>query len=593
MRRTSPLLFLLAACATPGTPSQEEASAFLDSAETVLATLAVPASQMAWVAATYITEDTEALSARFQTEFGAAVQQLATSAARFDDTPMPDELRRRFLLLKLSLAAPPPADPDRAAEMSALQVGMEADYGRGSWCPPGDGECLNLDALSEVIAKSRDADSLRMAWEGWRTVSPPMKDRYTRWAELANEGARGMGFADAGAMWRSGYDMDPDSFATEVERLWQQVAPLYQELHAYVRTRLRAKYGDLVPADGPIPAQFLGNMWSQEWGNIADLALPAGATPSYDLTALLSARGTTPLEMVRTGERFFLSLGFDSLPASFWARSQFTRPRDREVVCHASAWDIDAKNDIRIKMCIEPNADDFVTIHHELGHNFYQRAYAGQSPLYQNGANDGFHEAIGDAIALSITPAYLRETGLLGAVPSAAADTMLLLRQALDKIAFLPFGLLVDQWRWRVFDGTITPDQYNDSWWELRTRYQGIVPPGPRPAEAFDPGAKYHVPANTPYTRYFLARVLQFQFYRALCDAAGHEGPLYRCSFFDSKEAGERLNAMLELGASKPWPEALEQLTGSRTMDAEAMVEYFEPVLEWLKAQNAGQPVGW
>jgi peptidyl-dipeptidase A len=360
-----------------------------------------------------------------------------------------------------------------------------------------------------------------------------------------------------------------------------------------VRTRLRARYGDLVPADGLIPAQLLGNMWSQEWGNIADLAIPSRAAPSTDLTALLRARNTDALQMVRYGEGFFLSLGFDSLPGTFWQRSLFVRPRDRDVVCHASAWDIDARNDVRIKMCITPTAEDFVTVHHELGHNFYQRAYADQPYLYQNGANDGFHEAIGDAIGLSITPAYLQQVGLLDALPSTAADTMLLLRQALDKIAFLPFGLLVDQWRWRVFDGSVTRDQYNDAWWDLRKKYQGIAPPGPRPADAFDPGAKYHVPANTPYTRYFLARVLQFQFYRALCEAAGHTGPLYRCSFFGSKEAGQRLNAMLALGASKPWPDVLEQLTGSRTMDAGAMVEYFEPVLAWLEVQNAGHPVGW
>ena len=592
MRRLLLIPIFLAAC-TGGAPSEVDALRFIESAETELAAIAVPTSQMAWVAATFITEDTEALSARQQTEFAETVKRLATEAARFDGTTMPPELKRRFLLLKLALPAPPPPDPDAAAEMIGLQVGMEADYGRGEWCPPEGGDCLNLDALSAIIAESRNPDSLTMAWEGWRTIAPPMRDRYARFVELSNEGARNLGFADVGAMWRSGYDMPADSFAIELERLWQQVEPLYAQLHAYTRTRLRTTYGDQVPATGPIPAQFLGNMWSQEWGTIADLLIPSDAKPTFDLSAILMERKLDAAAMVRMGEDFFLSLGMDSLPTTFWSRSQLTRPRDRDVVCHASAWDIDAKDDIRIKMCIRPNAEDFVTIHHELGHNFYQRAYKDQPYLYQNGANDGFHEAIGDALALAVTPAYLQQVGLLAAPPSVASDTMLLLRQAIDKIAFLPFGLLVDQWRWGVFDGRITPENYNSAWWELRTKYQGIAPPGPRPADAFDPGAKYHVPANTPYTRYFLARVLQFQFYRALCDAAGHEGPLYRCSFAGSPEAGAKLNAMLQLGASVPWPDALEQLTGSRTMDAGAMVEYFEPLLAWLKVQNEGQPVGW
>ncbi|MEX1049943.1 MAG: M2 family metallopeptidase, partial [Gemmatimonadales bacterium] len=491
-----------------------------------LAALAEPVGRMAWIAATYITEDSEILSARFQTEYALTVQRLATTAARFDATPMPDDLRRRFLLLKLSLAAPPPADPALAGEMTRLQVGMEADYGRGQWCPPSGGTCLDLGALSRIIATSRNADSLRMAWEGWRTVSPPMRDRYARFVALSNQGARTLGFPDAGAMWRSGYDMPPDAFAAEVERLWQQVRPLYLQLHAYVRRRLREHYGDQVPARGAIPAHLLGNMWAQQWSTVADLILPAAAEPTFDLTAILRERGLDAAVMVRIGEGFFLSLGFDSLPATFWTRSQFTQPRDRNVVCHASAWNVDSRDDLRIKMCIEPTAEELVVIHHELGHNFYQRAYNTLPFLYQNGAHDGFHEAIGDAIALAITPGYLQQVGLLDALPSAAADTMLLLRQALDKIAFLPFGLLVDQWRWGVFAGRTTPADYNRSWWDLRTRYQGVAAPGPRPAEAFDPGAKFHVPANVPYTRYFLAHVLQFQFYRSLCQAAGHQGPL-------------------------------------------------------------------
>jgi len=286
-------------------------------------------------------------------------------------------------------------------------------------------------------------------------------------------------------------------------------------------------------------------------------------------------------------------LGFAPLPPTFWERSMFTKPRDRDVVCHASAWDIDNKDDLRLKMCIEVKDEDFVTIHHELGHNFYQRAYKTQPPLFEDSANDGFHEAVGDTIALSVTPEYLKEVGLLNTVPPESADTGYLLKMALDKIAFLPFGLLIDKWRWKVFSGEITPEQYNKAWWDLKAKYQGVAPPVERSEADFDPGAKYHIASNTPYARYFLARILQFQFHRALCEAAGQKGPLHRCSIYKSKEAGSRLNKMLSMGKSKPWPDALEAISGQRQMDATAILDYFAPLKKWLDEQNKGEKLGW
>jgi len=579
-------------------PTVAEAERYIAAAERELDARSQPLNRAQWLAANFITGDTEYLSAYFQDEYGAAVRRLATGASRFDRVRLPAELRRRFLLLKLALAAPPPPDSAAAAEMTRLQVGMEADYGRGTWCRPGRGgagqDCFQISATDSIMANSRDPAELLQAWQGWHRVGAPMGPRYARFVELSNEGARSLGFPDAGAMWRSGYDMPPDSFAAMMDGLYAQLRPLYTSLHAYVRRKLVERYGaQVVPPAGLIPAHLLGNLWAQSWANVYPLVAPAGADVGYDLTAILRARNFDARQMVRTGERFFTSLGFDSLPATFWDRSLFTRPRDREVVCHASAWDLDSREDLRIKMCISPTAEDFVTIHHELGHNFYQRAYMAQPYLYQNGANDGFHEAIGDAIALSTTPAYLRQIGLLDREPGAASDTMLLLQQALDKVAFLPWGLLVDKWRWMVFSGQVPPAEYNRAWWELRQRYQGVGIPDQRPADAFDPGAKYHVASNTPYARYFLAGILEFQFYRAMCQASGYTGPLYRCSFYGSHEAGRRLDAMLRMGASRPWPDALETLTGSRRIDAGAMLEYFAPLQAWLDRQNAGQPVGW
>lgn len=593
------------AAAPAAAPAPVAARAFVDSAERVLADLSVRANRAQWVAATYITDDTERLSAEATERVNVATQRFALAARRYDGSALPSDVRRKLTLLKLALGAPPPSDPAKATELTTLGVGLEAEYGRGKYCRPGqlgqpaaagvkDTTCYEINALSRALAGSRDPAVLLDAWRGWHAVGAPMRARYARFAELSNEGARELGFPDAGAMWRSNYDMPPEQFSAELERLWGQVRPLYRSLHAYVRTRLNQQYGDaVVPRGGMIPAHLLGNMWAQEWGNIYPLVAPANAAPTYDLTGLLVARKLDQRAMVKYGEGFFTSLGFAPLPATFWERSQITRPRDRDVVCHASAWDIDNRNDVRVKMCLEVTGEDFVTAHHELGHNVYQRAYSGQPFLFQNGANDGFHEAIGDAVALAITPAYLQQVGLLGTAPSAAADTAALLRQALDKVAFLPFGLLIDQWRWQLFSGQVTPANYNKAWWSLRATYQGVAPPVARTEADFDPGAKFHVPANTPYTRYFLARVLQFQLYRAMCREAGHTGPLYRCSFYGSKAAGARLARLLEAGQSRPWQETLYAMTGERRMDAGAMLEYFAPLTAWLDRQNRGHPVGW
>jgi len=574
-------------------PTAAEAADLVARAEEELLDLVVKAERAAWVQLNFITEDTEILAAEASERLLAAGVGYAQAAARFDDVELPADLRRKLDLLKLGLTLAAPDDPGKTAELTRIMSQLESTYGKGKHCPA-EGECRDLQELERIIAESRDPDELLEAWVGWRTISPPMRGPYTRMVELANEGARQLGFTDTGAMWRAKYDMPPDEFAAELDRLWGQVRPLYDALHCHVRAKLQETYGEeVVPSGAPIPAHLLGNMWAQSWGNVFALVAPAEADPGYDLSEILKERDVDPVEMVRHGERFFSSLGFDPLPETFWERSLFVKPEDREVVCHASAWDVDQVNDLRIKMCIQQSAEDFQTIHHELGHNYYQRAYNELPILYRGSANDGFHEAVGDTIALSVTPPYLVEIGFLDEEPPPAKDLGLLLRDALDKVAFLPFGLLIDQWRWQVFSGEISPEEYNQGWWDLRERYQGIAPPVARSEADFDPGAKYHIPGNTPYTRYFLAHILQFQFHRALCEAAGYEGPLNRCTIYGSVEAGQRLNEMLEMGQSRPWPEALEAIAGSPQMDATAILDYFAPLQTWLDEQNEGRQCGW
>ncbi len=576
-------------------PTVAEAERFISQAETRLLDLWIKSSRASWVAENFITDDTEAISADAEAAVKAATADLARQALRYEKLPLPPEVARKFKLLKLSVDIPAPRDPAAQAELAKIAVSLDSDYGKGTWCLDDKKEnCKELPDIEKIMATSRDPQELLNAWKGWHAVAPPMRERYVRLVDLANQGAREMGFPDVGAMWRSNYDMPPDDFSRELDRLWAQVRPLYVSLHAYARWKLAEKYGkDVVREDAPIPAYLLGNMWSQEWNNIYPLLAPPNADSRPDVGTALRAKNVDAKGMVRYAEGFFTSLGFEPLPATFWERSLFTKPRDREVVCHASAWDIDFKNDLRIKVCIEPTAEDFTTVHHELGHNFYQRAYNDLSPLFQTSANDGFHEAIGDTIALSVTPEYLKQIGLIETVPPASADIGLLLDRALDKVAFLPFGLLVDEWRWKVFSGEIKPADYNKSWWELRRKYQGIAPPVARSEADFDPGAKYHVADNVPYARYFLATILQFQFHRALCKEAGYTGPLHRCSIYGNKAAGARLAKMLAMGASRPWPDALEALTGERRMDATAMLDYFAPLKKWLDEQNAGHKVGW
>jgi peptidyl-dipeptidase A len=580
-----------AASATP-----QEARQFIDTAETRLETLGKKAARAGWVQNTFITVDTQKIAADAQSDFAAAVTELALGARRFDGLQLPAEDARKLKLLKLQLSAPAPDNAAEREELSRISSSLEGDYGNGKYCRDVNGkqQCLDINQASNILASSRDPKELLDVWQGWHKVGAPMRERYSRFVELSNKGARELGFADTGVLWRSNYDMPPDAFAAEVDRLWSQVQPLYLSLHTYVRTKLAQKYGAAaLPANGMLPAHMLGNMWAQDWSNIYPLVAAPASGERYDLTAALERRKINERGLVKYAENFFTSLGYQPLPPAFWERSLFKKPADREVVCHASASGWDAPEDVRIKMCIEINAEDFQVVHHELGHDYYGLLYSKQPYFFRDGAIDAFHEAVGDVIGLSATPGYLKQIGLIDRVPSDKGDLEYLLNTALAKVAFLPFGAVIDQWRWKVFSGEIPPANYNTAWWQLRNKYQGVTAPVARTENDFDPGAKYHVPANTPYTRYFLAFILQFQFHRALCKEAGFAGPLHRCSIYGNKAAGAKLARMLEMGSSRPWPEALAALSGESKMDATAILDYFAPLKTWLDEQNRAAKPGW
>lgn len=589
-------------------PTADDAIKFLAEVDKELRRLWVWTSRASWVNKNFISYDTNNLSSDAEEANMAFLTRVIPEAAKFDNVEgIPPEVRRQLELLKHATSLPAPSDPKKRADLAKISVEMETMYGANKYCPEAktkltkylpkvkkdEPRCLTLEDLSRIIATDRDAAALAEAWEGWHKSARSLRPMYEKFVTLANEGAREIGYADLGKLWNSDYDMTPEAFEKDAERLWTEVKPLYEQLHCYARARLRAKY-KLPATDKKIPAHLLGNMWAQDWANVWDVLEPHKGSGSLDVTAKMKAKKWTEKKVVKTAEDFFVGIGLDPLPKSFWERSLFEKPRDREVVCHASAWDVEYNNDLRIKMCVEINEEDLLTAHHELGHVYYFHYYHKLPMLLQDGANKGFHEGIGDTLALSVTPTYLKGLGLIDKVPNdPKGEINVLMKMATQKVAFLPFGKLVDQWRWDVFAGKTKPAQYNAAWWALREKYQGVSAPAPRTEEDFDPGAKYHVPSNTSYTRYFLAHIYQFQFHKALCAAAGHKGPLHTCSIANSKAAGDKLRAVLEMGASQPWPEAMKALTGQDKADATAILDYFAPLMKWLQEQNKAEQCGW
>ena len=597
MRRTlrRAIVCGLTLMAPAGLAHAETGDEFVARVNRELADIALEVNAAGWTQATYINVDTQLINAKATERYLEFLAKTVADAKKFEGQPMSPASRRAIALLKFSVSAPAPDDPAKRAEFSKLLAGMDAKYGSGKYCPHGPDSCRDETKLKAVLESSRDYDELLDAWTGWHSTARPLRSDYVRYVELANEGARGFGFPDLGAMWRSNYDMSADEFRQEATRLYGQVQPLYKELHCYARKKLQEKYGaDKVPSGKPIPAHLLGNMWAQQWDAVYDLLEPYPGASDLDVDSALESQGYDAVKMTKSAETFYKSIAFPALPQTFWERSMLTQPRDRDVQCHASAWHMDAREDVRIKQCIRPTYEQLRTIYHELGHVYYFLWYKDQPILFQNGAHEGFHEAVGDTVNLSMTPAYLAQIGLVDqAGPSREAVINQQMKMALQKIAFLPFGKLIDEWRWKVFSGEVGPENYNAAWWALRKQYQGMAPPVARTEADFDPGAKYHVPGNVSYTRYFLSYIIQFQFQKALCEAAGFKGPLSECSIYGNETAGRKFGAMLAKGASVPWQDALYELTGTREMDASAILDYFVPLQGWLKEQNKGQKCGW
>ena len=596
-------IVVISSCSSQQAPALNESDVetFLERVELEDKTLGPVASSAYWLQANFITYDSQKVVADYGKRFQLLALERARQASTFDDVEVSEENRRKLNLIKNSFVMPSPLDDTLAGEIANIMAELDAMYGAGQHCF-GEGDCYDLEAFEGVIDNSRDPDELLKAWEGWRNIGTPMKDKYLRMVEIGNLGAKDLGYEGLTDLWFSQYDMPAEEFLAETDRVWDELKPLYDALHCHVRSELSEHYGEeVVSKEGVLPAHVLGNMWGQSWANVYDLVYTPdnpNASSGIDLTKILEEKNIDEIEMTKIAENFFISLGFQPLPDTFWERSLFVKPQDRSVVCHASAWNLDADaNDLRIKMCIERNAEDFSTIHHELGHIFYYQAYNSTQPsVFQSGANDGFHEAVGDLLSLSITPEYYNKIGLISEAEAkdATSDPIsLLMQQALQGVVSVPWTLMLDKWRAGVFSGETSESELNDSWWELREYYQGIGVPRERGADAFDPGAKYHIPGNTPYTRYYLAQILQYQFHESLCNQMGFEGPLHECSIYDNELAGKKLRAMLSLGQSQEWQVALEALTGTRSLSGKSMLNYYKPLKDWLDVQNTDRTCGW
>ena len=595
------LLLLIVASCVPGSEQidrNKEIDNFLNNIEEENKNDGPVIYSASWISSNFITYDSQKVIADYGTRYTLKSLERSREASAFDDVSTSAENRRMLNILKSSFVMPPPLNKELASELSSITTSLEAMYGSGEHCYE-DGSCYDLEAFESIIDNSRDPEELLKAWQGWHEIGKPMKSMYMRMVDIGNQGSKDLGYQGLSDLWFSKYDMPADEFLNETDRVWEEVKPLYDALHCHVRAKLNEHYGDnVVPESGPLPVHLLGNMWGQSWSNIYDLVYTEESQQnSVDVTKIIEEKGLNEIEMVEYAEDFFLSIGFDPLPDTFWERSLFVKPRDRSVVCHASAWNLDpANNDLRIKMCIEKNEEDFVTIHHELGHIFYYQAYNHLPTLFQGGANDGFHEAFGDLLTLSITPDYLTEIDFITEEEASIAkeDPIgLLMKQALDGVVVVPWALMLDKWRSGVFNGEIDETNLNSSWWELREYYQGINTSTERSEDYFDPGAKYHIPGNTPYTRYYLARIMQYQFHEALCNEIEFDGLLHECSIYGSEKAGDKIISTMAMGESLPWQDAFENLTNSRQLSGKSILNYYAPLKDWLDEQNKNRTCGW
>lgn len=564
-------------------------------------------SLASWNYNTNITEETATKMNEAGAKWSAFYEEASRNASKFPLSDIQDPLTR-LQIQSLQDRGSSVLSPEKYSRLNTVLNTMSTIYSTGTVCKTtAPFDCMVLEpGLDSIMANSIDYHERLWAWEGWRAdVGRMMRPLYEEYVELKNEAAKLNGYADYGDYWRANYEADypeeykysRDQLVQDVEKTFEQIKPLYQQLHAYVRHRLEQAYGSqFISSTGCLPAHLLGDMWGRFWTNLYPLTVPYPAKPNIDVTDAMVQKNWDAVKIFKAAEAFFSSIGLYNMTEGFWKNSMLTEPTDnRKVVCHPTAWDM-GKNDYRIKMCTKVTMDDFLTAHHEMGHIEYDMAYSVQPFLLRDGANEGFHEAVGEIMSLSAaTPQHLKSLDLLEPTFQEDEETEInfLLKQALTIVGTMPFTYMLEKWRWMVFRGEITKQEWMKRWWEMKRDIVGVVEPVPHDETYCDPAALFHVANDYSFIRYYTRTIYQFQFHEALCKAANHTGPLHTCDITNSTAAGGSLRGLLELGRSKPWTQALESLTGEKYMNATPLLHYFEPLFNWLQKNNSGRYVGW
>ncbi|XP_053696511.1 angiotensin-converting enzyme [Sabethes cyaneus] len=558
-----------------------------------------------WNFETNVNEATQVEAIAAQQRYNDFQRLIWDQMRHIDQTKIFDDKLYRQVRL-MSIIGPSALPPDQLDRYNRIVNDMLTIFNGAQICAyERPFECgLRLQPhLKDIMAKSRDWNELQYTWLEWRRKSGRhMRELFEQLVDLTNEAARVNNFTDGAAYWQFPYESR--DFREEMEQVWKEILPLYEMIHAYVRRKLREFYGpDKISRDVPLPDHILGDMYGQSWNNILDVLIPYPGRSYLEVTPEMHKQGYNPLVMFQIADEFFVSMNMTAMPPDFWLTSVLTQPPDRPVLCTPSSWDFCNGKDYRIKMCTTVSHKDFITVHHELAHVQYFLNYRNNPKVFRDGANPGFHEAIGDAVTLSVAaPKHLQNLGLVQKnVDDTAHDINFLFSLALEKVVFLPFALAMDAWRYDIFEKRIRKEQYNCHWWLLREQYGGVKPPVLRSELDFDPGAKYHVAANIPYIKYFFSNVLQFQIHRAMCSASRQydpldpNKPLHKCDIYRQPAAGNILKQLMERGASEPWQQVLQEVIGEGRLDGTALREYFRPLEEWLRNENlrTNEFVGW
>ncbi|KAM6291936.1 angiotensin-converting enzyme 2 [Porphyrio hochstetteri] len=602
-------LWLLCGLSVVVTPQgvTQEAQRFLEDFNRRVEDISYESSIASWNYNTNITEENANKMNEADSKWSAFYDEASRNASSFPLASIQDDLTR-LQIQSLQDRGSSNLSPEKYERLSTVLSKMSTIYSTGTVCKTTEpSECLVLEpGLDIIMANSTDYHERLWAWEGWRAnVGRMMRPLYEEYVDLKNEIATLNNYSDYGDYWRANYEADypenykysRDQLIKDVEKTFEQIKPLYQQLHAYVRHRLEQFYGpEFISSTGCLPAHLLGDMWGRFWTNLYPLTVPYPAKPNIDVTSTMVLKKWDAMKIFKAAETFFDSIGLYKMTEGFWNNSMLTEPTDnRKVVCHPTAWDL-GKGDYRIKMCTKVTMDDFLTAHHEMGHIEYDMAYSKQPYLLRGGANEGFHEAVGEIMSLSAaTPQHLKSLDLLEPTFQEDEETEInfLLKQALTIVGTMPFTYMLEKWRWMVFRGEITKEEWTKRWWEMKREIVGVVEPVLHDETYCDPAVLFHVSNDYSFIRYYTRTIYQFQFQEALCKAANHNGPLHTCDITNSTAAGTKLRELLELGRTKPWTQALENVTGEKYMNAAPLLHYFEPLYEWLQGNNSGRYIGW